>query len=82
MHEEIKERFVELIKANPPMQEMERLANIAIENGNFRLEEDQESTYANAKIIWFAVLSTMAEQWLPLDRENLKTAKLLKKAIH
>lgn len=78
----IKERFAELMNANPPLKEIERLVNIALDSGHLIEGENQEAIYGNAKILWFAILSAMAEQWLPLCGDNLKTAKRLIKSIH
>lgn len=79
--EDLKERFKELVKQNPPLLEIEKLFNKALDSGALDYENDLEQDYRLAKIIYHAILCTMADQWQPVTKENKQAAANLQKFI-
>ena len=79
--EDLKERFKELLKQNPPLIEIEKLYNKAVDSGALDYENDLELDYRLAKIIYHAILSAMADQWKPLTKENKEASYNLQKFI-
>lgn len=79
--EDVKERFKELMKQNPPLTEIERLFNKALNSGALDYENDLEQDYRLAKIIYHAILCTMADQWQPITKENKGASANLQKFI-
>lgn len=72
-HDQLKEQFKKLLRANPPIEVIERLFYLAVEVGNFEVETENED-FTDAKIIWYAILTAMAEQWKPLFDKNREKA--------
>lgn len=68
--EHLKNRFKELIDANPPLKEIEELFNKALDSGALDYEKEFEQDYRLAKIIYHAILCTMVDQWVPYDKAN------------
>lgn len=75
---ELTQRFKELMQQNPPQAEIENLFNKAVECGALDLENEPPEDYRLAKIIYYSILSTMAQQWQPLTAENKQEAENLK----
>lgn len=70
--------FKTLLTINPPLAEIERLFLKAVQSGALRYGEEEEDSYKTAKIIYHAILSSMADTWLPIVKENRDEAKNLK----
>lgn len=79
--EDLKKRFKELIKQHPPLTEIEKLFNKALNSGALDYENDLEQDYRLAKIIYHAILCTMADQWQPITKENKEAVANLQKFI-
>lgn len=76
--EQLAEVFKGLLIANPPKSEIERLFVKAIDSGVLDYENDEEDSYRVAKIIYYAILCQMAEQWKPLTTSNRLESEKLK----
>lgn len=76
--EQLTETFKELMAINPPKSEIERLFMKAIECGLLKYEDEESDSYRTSKIIYYAILCVMAEQWKPLDPANRREAEKLK----
>lgn len=79
--EDLKKRFKEFMKQNPPLTEIERLFNKALNSGALDYENDLEQDYRLTKIIYHTILCTMADQWQPITKENKEAAANLQKFI-
>lgn len=75
--DELKARFSELLKQYPPMDEIDRLFEKAIQSGALDLETDPMADYRLAKIIYHAILLNMAAQCCPYSPENRREAENL-----
>ncbi|MBS1528225.1 MAG: hypothetical protein JST19_21445 [Bacteroidetes bacterium] len=75
--DELKARFSELLAQYPPIEEIERLFEKALQSGALNLESDPMTDYRLAKIIYHAILLNMAEQCRPYSPENRKEAENL-----
>ncbi|MDR6919543.1 hypothetical protein [Chryseobacterium sp. 2987] len=78
---ELKDNFRELMAINPPLKEIEELFFKAVESGALNYEDEEQDSYRTVKIIYHAILSKMADAWLPLLKCNHKEAKNLKKFL-
>lgn len=79
--EEVIESFKELMKINPPLVEIERLFNKAINSGALNFEEEDQPSFRISKTIYHAILCTMAEQWQPYHKIDREESKNLKKFL-
>jgi len=78
--QQLQDNFRTLMGINPPLKEMEELFFKAVQSGALNYEDQEQDDYSTAKIIYHAILSTMADKWLPL-KENRKHAENLKKFL-
>ncbi|REC79453.1 hypothetical protein DRF60_06415 [Chryseobacterium elymi] len=78
---ELKDNFRALLAINPPLKEIEELFYKAVNSGALDFEDEQQDSYRTAKIIYHAILCTMAAQWFPLAKENWEEAESLKKFL-
>ncbi len=76
--EEFKELFKILMAANNPLWEIERLYNKALDSGAIYLAGEQQDSYRLPKIVYYAILCNMCEQWKPIDEEKIKEADNLR----
>ena len=79
--EDLKERFSELLTQNPPLSEIEKLFNKALNSGALDYESDLEPDYRLAKIIYHSILCSIADQWQPITKDNREIANNLKKFL-
>jgi len=75
--DDVKERFEELLREHPPLTRIEELFNKALSSGSMDYESDLEQNYRLAKIIYHAILCTMADQWQPVTRVNKEASRNL-----
>ena len=75
--DELKARFSELLEKYPPMEEIYRLFEKALDSGALVLDSDPLQDYRLAKIIYHAILLNMAEQCRPFSPENRREAENL-----
>ena len=75
------DNFKTLLSINPPLTEIERLFFKAVNSGALNYTEEVDDSFRTAKIIYHAVLSSMADKWLPVTKENRKEAENLLKFI-
>ena len=78
---ELTENFKALMTINPPLKEIEELFFKAVSSGALDFEDEPQDSYKTAKIIYHAILCTMAANWFPLAIENWKEAQNLKKFL-
>ena len=72
--DELKARFSELLDKYPPMEEIDRLFEKAVNSGALDLENDPLVDYRLAKIVYHTILLNMAEQCRPFSADNRKEA--------
>ena len=81
--EDLKERFKGLMKANPPLSDIEELFYQAVDSDILDFKKDLEQDYRAATIIYHAILCRMADKWnpvVPADKNaSLKLQSLYKK---
>ncbi len=79
--QQLQENFSTMLAINPPLKEIEELFFKAVHSGALQYIDEEHDSYRTAKIIYYAILSTMAEKWLPLLKENRMEAINLKKFL-
>jgi hypothetical protein len=79
--EQLKEQFLGLLTINSPNAEIGLLLKKAVESGALDYENEDEDSYRTAKVIYHAILSTMAKQWKPLDPANRLDSEKLKRYL-
>ncbi|QHC84704.1 hypothetical protein AS589_07845 [Empedobacter brevis] len=79
--EDLKERFKELMNQNPPLWEIEKLFGKTLNSSALDYENDLEYDYRLVKIIYHAILCTMADQWQPFSKDNKEASANLQKFI-
>lgn len=79
--EQLQDNFRTLMTINPPLKEIEELFFKAVQSGALNYEDEEPDSYRTAKIIYHAILCTMATQWFPLVQENWEDAENLKKFL-
>jgi hypothetical protein len=79
--EELKEAVSKLMLMHPPLEEIERLIDKSIQSGALNYDLEPADSFRTAKIIYSAVLMTMAIQWRPQVRKNLRDTNNLIKFI-
>lgn len=77
--EDLKERFKELMRQNPPLNEIEKLFDKALNSRVVNYENELEQDYRLVKIIYHAILCTMADQWQPIVKDNKEVSSNLQK---
>lgn len=78
---DLRERFKKFINHHQPLTEIERLFNKVLNSGALDYENDLEQDYRLAKIVYHAILCTMADQWQPITRENKEASANPQKLI-
>lgn len=76
--QEFLENFRALLTVNPPKSTIENLFIQALESGLLNYGNEDEDSYRTAKIVYYAILCKMAEQWKSLDPENREESEKLK----
>ncbi|WP_448635416.1 hypothetical protein [Pedobacter panaciterrae] len=76
--EELKQRFMELLRTHPIDTEVQQLYYKAVHSGALNIADEPASDYRLPKIILYAVLSAMAETWQPTLDYNRQEAENLK----
>ena len=76
-NDQLKQSFDQLLKVTPPLQQINDLYNKAIECGALDIKAEEAGDFRLAKIIYYAILCTMAEQWRPTHADNRKEAENL-----
>jgi hypothetical protein len=79
--QQLKDNFSTLLAINPPLKEIEELFFKAVNSGALNYEDEQQDSYRTVKIIYHAILCTMASQWFPLAEDNWEEAQNLKKFL-
>ncbi|ANI90126.1 hypothetical protein A9P82_13030 [Arachidicoccus ginsenosidimutans] len=77
-HKELAKRFTELLNANPIHNTIAELFNKALDCGALNIQAEPAADYRLPKIIFYAILCTMADDWQPYHESNKKEAKNLK----
>lgn len=80
-HEELTERFTELLTANPLQEMVFELFDKAKHSGALNIGEEPAADYRLPKIILYAILCEMAEDWRPYHESNRKEAENLKRFL-
>ena len=75
--DELRTKFTELLTMHPPLTEIEKLLEKALNSGALDLDSDPIMDYRLAKIVYHAILRNMAEQCRPYSPENRKEAENL-----
>ena len=70
----LKARFSELLEQYPPMEEIERLFEKAVDSGAIDIMNDLPSDYRLAEIVYHAILLNMAAQCRPYSEKNRREA--------
>lgn len=78
---ELKDNFRALMTINPPLKEIEVFFDKAVNSGALNYEDENQDSYRTAKMIYHAILSKMADTWLPLVSGNRDEAENLKKFL-
>lgn len=78
---EVIESFKELMKVNPPLVEIERLFNKAINSGALNFDVENQPNFRIGKTIYHAILCMMAEQWKPYHKVDREESKNLRKFL-
>lgn len=76
--EELVQRFTELLNANPMQNTVIKLFNKALACGALDIEAEPAADYRLPKIIFYAILCSMADNWRPYHESNKKEAENLK----
>ncbi|RKR80667.1 hypothetical protein BDD43_0799 [Mucilaginibacter gracilis] len=76
--EEFRIMFKSLMAANSPLTAIEELYNKAVASGAIYLAGEPKDSYRLAKIVYYAILCEMCEQWRPLNGQNRKEAENLR----
>lgn len=79
--ENLKERFKALMRQNPPLNEIEKLFDKALNSGAVDYEKELGEDYRLVKIIYHAILCAMADQWQPIVKDNKEVSVNLQKFI-
>ncbi len=76
--DELKQSFAGLLQVNPPLQQINALLDKAIECGALDITNEPAGDFRMAKIIYYAILSKMEEEWRPFHADNRKEAQNLR----
>lgn len=76
--EQFKQNFKAFLIKNDPLGEIEELFIQALESGVLNYGNEEENSYRTAKIVYYAILCKMTEEWRPLADENREESEILK----
>jgi len=81
LHKEFKIKFHLFLLQNAPLKVFEELLNKVIKSGAIDIEKEQTHSYRLVKIVYYAILCEMAEQWKPAFDKDLIEAENLRRFL-
>jgi hypothetical protein len=79
--EQVLHQFKVLMSANSHIEKMSELVMKAIDSKVIDIVSEPEDSFWSSKIIYHAVLCTIADEWEPLAEENKAASEALQKYL-